>query len=225
MKFYIVVAGALLAAATSPAHAATADDFQVWTSLNLGTNLSNRVVANLELSARLTEDSSRIGVAILRPMIGYKVSDALTLHIGYAHQTTINQGAPNTDENRFFQQTNWRIGKIGRATLNSRTRIELRTVEGARDSGWRVRERLQLQLPLKAKGTSLILSSEALFALNSTDWGARAGFEQMRNFIGVSLPLGKAFTLETGFQHRYQYRAGRPDRSDFIVPVTINVKF
>ncbi len=224
MKANIGVAAALLAMAASPAYAATADDFQVWTSLNISTKLSKHVVANLELSARLTDDASRVGAAILRPMVGYRVNDSLTLHIGYTRQTTINLSVPNVDENQFFQQTNWRIGKIGRATLNSRTRIELRTIERARDSGWRVRERLQLQIPLKAKGTNLILSSEALFALNSTDWGARAGFDQMRNFVGVSIPLGKAFTLETGFQHRYQYRAGRPDRSDFIVPVTVTVR-
>ncbi len=216
---------ALLYAALLPtsAHAAT-DDFQSWNTLNLGADLSKTVVASLELQGRFVDDSSRLGVAILRPTIGYKVSKNLTLTIGYAHQTTINRGAPNVDENRFFQQTSWRIGKIGTATVNSRTRIELRTVEGARDTGWRVRQRLQLQIPLKAKGTHLILSSEGLFALNSTDWGARAGFDQMRNFVGVSFPLSKALTLETGFQHRYQRRVGAADRSDFVLPVTLSVK-
>ena len=217
-----VVALVLVAA---PASAATADDFQVWASLNLGTSLSKKIVANLELSARLPDDASRIGVAIFRPTIGYKANDDLTLHIGYAHQTTVNVGTPNVEENRFFQQTNWRMGKIGKVTFNSRTRIELRTVEGARDSGWRVRERIQLQIPLKAKGTHLLVSTEQMFGLNSTSWGAISGFDQMRNFIGVSVPLSKVFTLETGFQHRYQRRIGRADRSDFVLPITVSAKF
>lgn len=216
---------AALAVAPGCANAATVDDFQVWTAVNLSTDLSPKLVGNLELVARFPDDASRLGVAVFRPTIGYKVSKNLILHIGYAHQTTINRGAPDVDENRFFQQTNWRVGKIGSATVNSRTRIELRTVQGARDSGWRVRERIQFQIPLKAKGTNLILSSEGLFALNSTDWGARAGFDQMRNFIGVSFPVGKGMALETGFQHLYQRRVGNPDRSTFIVPITLGVKF
>lgn len=221
-SIYGAVASLILVA--GPASAATADDFQIWSTLNLGTNLSKKLVANVELSARLQDDASRIVTTVFRPTLGYKVNDELTLHIGYARQTTINVGTPNVNENRFFQQTNWRIGKIGKATVNSRTRIELRTIEGAAGSGWRVRERLQLQIPLKAKGTNLILSSEVLVGLNSTAWGAISGFDQMRNFVGVSVPLSKTFSLETGFQHRYQRRIGRPDRSDFVVPVSITVK-
>lgn len=224
VKPTIWAAIAVLASAAVPAQAATADDFQIWTALNLSTDLSPKIVANMEFVARFPDDASRLGVTVVRPTIGYKVSKNLVLHIGYAHQTTINRGTPNVNENRFFQQTNWRVGKIGTATVNSRTRIELRTVQGARDSGWRLRQRVQFQIPLKAKGTNLILSSEGLFALNSTDWGARAGFDQMRNFIGVSMPVGKGLTLETGFQHLYQRRVGNPDRSNFIVPVTITVK-
>jgi Protein of unknown function (DUF2490) len=221
---FAIMAAAMLAVAPGSAVAATADDFQIWAVLNLSTDLSPKIVGNLELAGRFPDDASRLGVAIIRPTIGYKVSKNLVLHIGYAHQTTFNRGAPNVDENRFFQQTNWRVGKIGTVTVNSRTRIELRTVEGARDSGWRIRQRVQLQIPMKAKGTNLLLSTEQFFALNSTDWGARAGFDQMRNFIGVSFPVGKALTLETGFQHRYQRRVGNPDRSDFVVPVTLSVK-
>lgn len=216
---------AVLAAVAVPAQAVTTDDFQVWTALNLSSDLSPKIVGNLEVAGRLVDDANRLGVAAFRPMIGYKVSKDLVLEIGYVHQTTINRGTPNLDENRFFQQTNWRVGTIGSATVNSRTRIELRTVRGARDSGWRLRQRVQFQIPLRAKGTSLILSSEGLFALNSTDWGARAGFDQMRNFVGVSFPVGEGLTLETGFQHRYQRRVGNPDRSDFVVPMTLSVKF
>lgn len=226
MKPIILVAGAAaFAVAPGSAVAATADDVQIWAVLNISTDLSPNIVGNLEVAGRLVDDANRLGVAAFRPSIGYKVSKDLVLEIGYMRQTTINGGAPNVHENRFFQQTNWLVGKIGSATLNSRTRIELRTIQGARDSGWRLRQRVQFQIPLKAKGTSLILSSEGLFALNSTDWGARAGFDQMRNFVGVSFPVGKGLSLETGFQHRYQRRVGNPDRSDFVVPVTLGVKF
>jgi Protein of unknown function (DUF2490) len=221
---FAIMAAAMVAVMPGNAVAATADDLQIWGVLNLSTDLSPKVVGNLELGGRLVEDTSRLGVALIRPTIGYKVNNDLVLHIGYAHFTTINRGVPNLEENRFFQQTNWRVGKIGKVTVNSRTRIELRTVEGARDTGWRLRQRVQLQIPMKTKGVNLLVATEQFFALNSTTWGARAGFDQMRNFIGVSVPVGKALTIETGFQHRYQRRVGIPDRSDFVVPVTLSMK-
>jgi hypothetical protein len=218
-----LVLGAALAMPVA-AHAAT-EDFQTWNTINLSTHIAKDVPVTLELSGRMVDDSSRLGVAIFRPAIGYKFSDSVTVFLGYTHQKTINEGRADVDENRIHQQLNWRIGKIGKATLASRTRIEQRWIKGANDMGWRLRERLQLQIPLKPKKTNLVLSSEMLFALNSTDWGARAGFDQMRNFIGVNFPIGKGMTLETGYQNRYQERRGSADRMDHIIPITLNISF
>lgn len=172
----------------------------------------------------MVDDSGRLGVVVLRPAIGYKFSDNLTVFLGYTHQTTINDSRADVDENRIHQQINWRVAKIGKATLASRTRIEQRWVKGRNDMGWRIRERLQLQVPLKSKGANFVVSNEMLFALNTTDWGARAGFEQMRNFVGVNFPLSKAISLETGYQNRYQERRGAADRMDHIIPITVNIK-
>ena len=222
MKFSYCLA---LAASALPivAHAAT-EDFQTWNTINLSTNVAKNVPLTMEISGRMVDDSGRLGVVILRPAIGYKISDGVTVFVGYTHQKTINNGRADADENRIHQQVNWRIGKIGKATLASRTRIEQRWIEGRRDMGWRVRERLQLQVPLKAKGAHFVISNEMLFALNTTDWGARAGFDQMRNFVGVNFPLSKMVTLETGYQNRYQERRGAADRMDHIIPITLNIK-
>jgi Protein of unknown function (DUF2490) len=215
----------VLAASFLPvvAQAAT-EDFQTWNTVNLTTNVAKNVPLTVEFSGRMVDDSGRLGVVVLRPAIGYKFSDSLTVFLGHAHQKTINRGRADVDENRIYQQINWRIAKIGKATLASRTRIEQRWVEGARDMGWRVRERLQVQVPLKSKGANFVVSNEMLFALNTTDWGARAGFDQMRNFIGVNFPLSKAVSLETGYQNRYQERRGPADRMDHIIPITLNIK-
>ena len=222
MKFYQRVALAALALPAG-AHAAT-EDFQTWNAVNFSTHIAQNVPVTLELSGRMVDDSGRLGVVIFRPAIGYKISDAVTVFVGYTHQKTINDGRADVDENRIHQQVNWRIGKIGKATVASRTRIEQRWVAGARDMGWRVRERLQLQVPLKSKGANFVVSNELLFALNTTDWGARAGFDQMRNFVGVNFPLSKVVTLETGYQNRYQERRGAADRMDHIIPLTLNIK-
>ena len=205
------------------AYAAT-EDFQTWNTVNLSANIAKNVPVTLEVSGRLTEDSGRLGVVIVRPAIGYRFSKRLTALVGYTRQTTVNRVRSDTNENRLHQQLNWQVGALGRATFASRTRLEQRWIEGSDDLGWRVRERLQMQLPLKSARTNLVLSSEVLFALNSTDWGAHAGFDQMRNFAGVNFPLSKTITLETGYQNRYQKRRGAADRMDHIIPITLSVK-
>ena len=207
------------------AHAATADDFEIWSVLQASGSISGNIVGGLELSGRMVDDASRLGVAIVRPTIGYKISHAVTVHLGYVHQTTINQNRRDTQEDRIFQQLNWTMGKIGKGTLSSRTRFEQRFVNTGNDTGLRFRVQLKYTVPMKAKGTNFVVASEPIFALNTTNWGQREGFEQWRNFVGVNFPVAKKLTFETGFQHRYQKRFNQPDRSDFIVPVTLSYKF
>ncbi len=43
------------------------------------------------------------------------------------------------------------------------------------------------------------MSSELFWALNDTDWGARSGFDQVRSFGGVEVPVGGKSTLELGY--------------------------
>jgi hypothetical protein len=43
--------------------------------------------------------------------------------------------------------------------------------------------------------------------VNDTRWGQRAGYERMRNILGVAVPLGKALNADIGYLN--QYRVGR----------------
>lgn len=222
---YLVGAAMLALAAPMAAVAQTTDDFQVWSSLQASGSISGPLVGGVEFSGRFVDDSSRLGVAIFRPTIGYKFSDVVTVHLGYAHQTTVNPNRRDTQENRIFQQLNWTMGKVGKGTFSSRTRFEQRFVNTGNETGLRARFQLKYTLPLKVKGTHFVVSTEPLIAINTTDWGQRAGIDQWRNFVGVNFPIAKKLTLETGFQHRYQKRFNQPDRSDFIVPLTLSYKF
>ena len=211
------------ACALSSAQAAE-QDVQVWNAVVLEHALTAKIPATLEFGGRLVDDAGRLGVVLVRPTIGYRVSDNLTVSLGYAYFRTVNRGRPDASENRVFQQVNWRIGSIGRATLLSRFRLEQRRFAGAHDLGWRMTARIRMRIPIEGKRASIMLSHEQIYALNTTDWGARAGFDQMRNFVGVNLPLSEAVMLETGYQNRYQIRQGVADRIDHIIPVTLNIK-
>ena len=109
--------------------------------------------------------------------------------------------------------------------LTSRTRLEQRWVEGRNSLGWRAREQLRWTKPINAKGLSAVVSSEIFVALNSTDFGARAGFDQWRNFAGVNMPFVKGLSIESGYMNRYVRRVGAPDRIDHIVPIVVAWRF
>jgi hypothetical protein len=69
-----------------------------------------------------------------------------------------------------------------------------------------------------------LLQAEPFFALNSTDWGARAGFDQVRVMTGFSIPLSTKAALEAGYQVQYA-RGATVDRLNHIVPVTLALRF
>ena len=196
----------------------------MWNAIVVERSVGAKVVAALELGGRAVDNAGRLGVAFVRPTIGYRLSDDLTVSLGYAHFRTINRGQADASENRVFQQVNWRMGTVGTATVLSRFRLEQRKLADTRDLGWRVTARVRMRLPIKDSGAGFLLSHEQIYALNTTDWGARAGFDQMRNFVGVAVPLNGAVMLETGYQNRFQNRQGAADRIDHIIPLTLNIK-
>jgi hypothetical protein len=106
--------------------------------------------------------------------------------------------------------------------LITRWRLEERSIVGADDLGWRLRAQFRVLQPLNGRGTGgPLLQSETFFALNSTDWGARAGFDQQRSFIGWLQPLSKRLNLEAGYMHVYLNRPG-PNPGNHVLSITLN---
>ena len=67
-------------------------------------------------------------------------------------------GGQDVNEERGFQQRNWTMGKPWGGELSSRTRLEQRWRSAGDAMGWRLREMLRYEKPLRA-------GSEALNAL------------------------------------------------------------
>lgn len=214
----------LLVSLAAPA-AAEENDFQSWTSLVATGALRDRVVGSLEVSGRFSFERRQPDVILIRPAVGYRVSPAVTVWAGYARASNLIDGTRDTHEDRFFAQLDWQWGRVGAVTLATRTRVEHRDVRRAADIGYRARFRLRATAPVNAKGVTAIVQTEPFVALNTTDWGQRAGFDQVRTFVGAGLPIVKRVTLETGYQNRYQRRVARADRNDHIFANTLTYRF
>lgn len=212
--------------AAAPACAAgPEDDFEAWSVTTASGPIKGPLLASFELSIRADDRGTRGATTLIRPAVGYRVSDSVDLWLGYARVDTRPEGRPTMHENRYHQQLSWDVGAVGGAKIASRTRLEQRTVEGARDTGWRLRQQIRATLALREDGPSAVFSSEPFIALNTTDFGASKGLDQWRNFVGVNVPATKHLSLEIGYMNRYVRRQGSRDRMDHIVPLTLGLRF
>jgi hypothetical protein len=202
---------------------ASAQDVQSWNTLLLQGPVDGKLLLWAELQPRFTSDVGRLGQFIARGAVGVRLQNDIDLHAGYHYQH--NSPAPGvaSDEHRFWQQVMAPVVRRDNGlALVTRWRLEQRAFENAQDLGWRLRMLWRVQQPLNGPGTAgPVAWSETFFALNSTDWGARGGFDQQRSFAGWLQPLGKRLNLEAGYLHQYVRRPG-PDAGNHVISLTLN---
>jgi hypothetical protein len=202
---------------------AAAQDVQSWNTLLLQGPVDGKLLLWAELQPRLTSDASRLGQFVARGAVGVRLKHDIDLHAGYHFQHNNPALGITSDEHRLWQQIVAPVVRHDNGhALITRWRLEERMVENARDLGWRLRMMWRLQLPLHGKGTAgPLLISETFVAMNSTDWGARAGFDQQRSFAGWLQPLSPRLNLEAGYMHQY-IRRPSTDAGNHVISLTLN---
>lgn len=218
-----IIATAL--ATFTPPHSgfATENDLNIWLAQTASINAGDKAVIWLEAQERFTNDASRLGQLLLRPALGYKLDGSTTAFIGYGYVLTDPEGPPQTNEHRVFQQLSFRLLGDGKGTtLTARTRLEQRWLEEQPGTGWRLRQQVRLTTPVADKLTGVVWT-EPFIGFNETGF-QRSGIGVWRNFVGVSLPLGKAVKIEPGYLNQYVVRSG-DDRIDHVISLTANANF
>lgn len=200
-------------------------EFQQWTLLVAQGRINENIVLQAEVQPRLTDDASRLGQIQISPSLGYKFNKKVTGIAGYMFVHTDPADRPAQDEHRLYQQIAYPIGKLGDASFTARTRLEERMIVNSQDVVWRFRQQIRAQVPLTERnGPVLVVWTEGFYNLNDGDWGARAGFDRWRNFLGVDVNLGKHITLEPGVIEQVVFRKGK-DRFDHIANMTMTYRF
>ena len=217
---------ALLALSASPTRAATSEDEQFWLNLTSMGSIKGDLVYFAEIQPRVGDGVSRIDQALFRGALGWKLSPSITLYQGFAHVVVPLDGGQDVNEERGFQQLNWTMGKPWGGELSSRTRLEQRWRSDGDDMGWRLREMLRYEKPLRTGSDALnaLVYAEGFVALNDTDWGARGGFDQLRSFIGAELGLPGASTLEVGYLNQLINQHGGDTRANHVAAVTLSFR-
>jgi hypothetical protein len=225
-RLLAVMAALIGAGGASPVAARTVEDEQVWLNGTIiGTLPNSNLAYFVEVQPRFADGASRMGQLLLRPAIGWKVSNAVTAYGGYAHVVNTVESGRDRNEERLFAQLSWTLPKMGEGTLSSRSRIERRRLSNGQDTGWRIREMIRYVQPLgRATAVRALVYGEAFVALNDTDWGARGGFDQLRSFIGAEIPLAGRSTIEAGYLNQTINAAGGVTRVNHVAALSLWVR-
>ena len=213
---------AALGLIATPAHA-TEEDANIWLAQFATINASEKVFVRLEAQERFTDDAGRLGQLLLRSLVAYRIDKRTSIGAGYAYVLTDPVGPVRRNEHRFYQEFNHRLIETeGGLTLDSRTRLEQRTFEEHEDTAWRLRQFVQLRVPL-TRDNKLVAFTEPFIDLNQTSV-QRGGLSVWRNFVGVSVPLAKNIELVPGYLNQHVIRDGA-DRSDHTANINLFMTF
>ena len=215
---------AVLAASVVSAPA-LADDTQLWNAIALAGPVKDdsRLLLWFDGHARFRDDASDLGVTIIRPAVGWQITDNVAGWAGYARVVSRRENAPDLKEHRIWQQATFGMGTLFGGSLSGRTRLEQRLVNLGDDTGWRFRQFVRYSRPFENPDYSAIIWNELFVGFNDTDWGARSGYDQNRTFIGAGWQASKSFRLEGGYMFNHINRDGAPNASNHVVSFMLAV--
>lgn len=177
--------------------------------------------------ARFFQNTDGFGQSIVRPGLGYALSDTTTLWAGYGWIRTSPASGPIIDEHRIWQQVTW-SETYQPWSIGSRSRLEQRFLEADAGTGWRFRQLVSARRALdSAPEFSLVAWDELFVHLNDTDWGAHRGFDQNRLFLGFGWKprSGRQSRVEIGYLNQYINRAGGQDLTNHLISVNFYPSF
>lgn len=203
----------------------TRSDFRLWTPVYLTVKLPSKFIAYMEVNPRIGDDVTNIDQLLLRPAIGYQLTEHLSIWQGYAWIGNFNQPhtppqSPFFEENRIYQQVNYNH-KFSHVKFLSRTRLEERWIEHADGTALRFRQMFRLDYPLPiAPDWALVGYDEIFINLNTvgapTGKGPGAGIDQNRFFLGINKTFSQYFNVDMGYQNQMLNSRNLPGNANLI---------
>ncbi len=209
------------------ANAQSVDDSGVWFAGfgrgEIATERTDRLRWWFDGHARFFDDTNGFGQSIVRPGVGYALDDNFTAWAGYGWIRTSPEIVPDFDEHRIWQQLTW-SQPVHRIKLGFRSRLEQRFLETGDDVGVRFRQFISWRQPFaSAPKYSFVLWDEAFIHLNDTDWGANAGFNQNRVFVGFGVKRNpdSRWRVEIGYLNQHINRLGPIELTNHLLSVNV----
>lgn len=176
-----------------------------------------------DAQARYFDVGSGVNQWLARPAIGYEIRDGVRVWLGYARFRSRNQAGNVADENRVWQQVDWRAGNWNGGSFSVRARLLERSVSTGDDLGLTLRVMTRYTRPM-SNDRNLVVSLEPFFALRDTDWEGKSGLRQNRLFIGTGFDIGDQWYFETGYMNQYVVADAAANRSNHLAILRFRLK-
>ena len=180
----------------------------------------------VDAQARYYDFGNGLEEYLIRPGIGYALSDTTRAWLGYGRFVveSRSQGLM-LDENRYWQQLDWR-GDAGAGVLGLRLLAEQRDVNFSSDVRHVLRFMARYRRPIaRGPADNWFVATEAFFDLNTTDWGGDTGLSQYRLAFGADGQLSEHLSLEAGVMLRYFWVEAFDDRANVLGRVNLIWRF
>lgn len=206
-----------------PAPALAKSDNQVWLTQSVSVKVGRAWRLQQEVTERFSEGDHGLYEIEFNTLLGYRLNKTVTVWAGYTHDPQYSGGTFTAMEHRVREQVTFdNVAKVGSGNLSLRLRGEGRWREGSAGTGWRLRPYAKYALPL-GKGSTLVLSSELFFNLNTTAFQDPLGLDRVRNLIAINMPLAKGLNAELGYMNQHAFVHGGADENDNIASVSVSL--
>jgi hypothetical protein len=162
---------------------------------------------------------------LVRPAIGYKPGDNLSIWAGYARFRTRSASGGEVNENRYWQQLSGTAGQWRGGTITVRARLLQRFIDVSDDMALVLRTLVRYDRPIGDSNHSLILSIEPFLDFRNTDWNGNSGLTQNRAFVGIGWRALDKLTIETGYMNQYFWADTAQNVSNHLLFVNFRTRF
>lgn len=192
------------------------NDLGLWSPIHFSLPINKKLKTHFEISPRIQENITHINQLLVRPSVGYQLTDNLSFWQGYGWVT--NYIPRFTREERIWQQI-LHEKEFSKFRLTNRFRLEERFIQDINGAPIRTRYLLRAMFPLEKKKEWFFVTSDELFVnLDSHFEGPQAGIDQNRLFVGLNHKVSDNVNLEGGYQMQYLNRqSSAQDRLNHII--------
>ena len=177
------------------------DDFGIWAPVIINAPITKKVKGYFEVNPRIQENGTHINQLLVRPALGYKLNENLSIWQGYGWVT--NYLPRFFREQRIWQQI-LHEKEFPKFTLINRLRLEERFMQNVEGVNLRTRYMLKGIYPIgKRKIWGIVMYDELFINLVSHFGGPQAGIDQNRFFVGLNRKINDNLTVEGGYQMQY----------------------
>lgn len=178
---------------------AHSDDTQYWNEFIFEFGLCGRFAAEVALEQQFVDDISEFALYNVTVEPSYKISERLSLGIGYRYEREKDEGDWLT-EHRYWPHVTLKH-EIGEWKIKLKSKLEFRDLK--HDDVWRIRTKLKIQRPLHIASFKItpFLSEEPFYDFSDDRWN------QNRAAVGLTTELRK----HTDFTIYYMNMAKRSD--------------